>query len=209
MSIVSNFNPYSICQKFIEPPKYIKPLENSLSVLLLLYLQKQNDKTDMAKSIGTMLQLFFEKDKKSPAKLFVPAFQYLQQSLPSSPIVDILWRLHIYVVTSFICYKYIMSRDSALFYQALRRIAIKYRWGINGILHEVTFNITLPHLIPPSSAYSCHLMKRIFYKMACHGILRSCRKRMYVLNSVYTEVQHANINWKKYCSEQNYWNKLP
>lgn len=181
--------------KFSEIPQYetlrnfFKRFSDYNQLQWLLYLQKQTmtRQTDMAKSISGILQLFFEnadtKIKEIERNSICSCLPIFAATSAFIPVVDILWRLHIHVVTSFIFYKYIMSRDSVLFYQVLRRITIKNRSSINGILHDIIFNIALTHLIPPSYAYSCHAVKRIFYKMPCHDILQSCRKGMYVVNS--------------------------
>jgi hypothetical protein len=148
-----------MCQQNLVKLPNIKFYETSFSCSLIIIRHnnyytcrnKQNDKTDVAKSIGGILKLFFE---NAPQRTKEIERNSIYSNLPVHttpvfiPVVDILWRLHIHAVTSFISYKYAMSRKSMLFYQVLRRITIKNISGINGILHDIIFNIVLPHLIP-------------------------------------------------------------
>lgn len=113
---------------------------------------RMTSQRDMAKSTGGIFQLLFEnapqKTKEIERNSKCSSVEIFATTSPFISVADILWRLHIHVVTSFICYKYIMSSDSVIFYQVLRRITIKNRSGIQGILHDISFNIVLSHLIP-------------------------------------------------------------
>jgi hypothetical protein len=139
---------------------------------------------NLMSSIGAILKLFCENsyqktketDRNSKCSC-LPIFAISPTFVPySGHSMKITYSCSHFFLLLQICHEQGLNA----LYKVFLRINIKYRLRINGILLDVTFNIALLYLIPPSRSYPYHDEKRIFYKMPCRDIHRSCRKNSHL-----------------------------